>query len=167
MVQTNQVLFTNAINVFSSSYEFPLPFRILEGAGVVTGVNNDFFQFSTTSSFDSNGNPIAKPGDIVRYASGSNYFETIVLATNNSGWIQVADIFPATVTYIVIYQRNENPGCAVFINGSLYGAGDITVELVNGTEIVFNVEITKNYILPVIAKRISNAVSQNGIYALY
>jgi hypothetical protein len=167
MVQTNQVLFTNAINVFESPYGFPLPYILLQGAGTIIGGGNEY-QFSGVSVVDSNGNPIAKPGDIFRFInSGSQNDQTIVVdynVANNS--LILAEIITNAPSGTV-YQRNENEGCAIYVNGAVYGTGDITVELVNSTYVTFHIENNQNYILPVIAKRIDSASSQNGIHALY
>jgi hypothetical protein len=167
MVQTNQVLFTNGIPVFESPYGFPLPYILLQGAGTIIGGGNEY-QFSGVSVVDSNGNPIAKPGDIFRFTnSGFQNEQTIVIGydvANNS--LILADTL-TNAPNGTVYQRNENEGCAIYVNGAVYGTGDIAVELVNSTYVTFHIENTENYILPVIAKRIDSAISQYGIHALY
>lgn len=167
MVITNQTLFQSSIFVFESQYGFPLPYVILEDD--VTLRDGGFsIELQNVSIFDDNGNPIIKPGNIVRYqdlGSGA-YGQTIVVGYYPvTGWIKLADAI--NTDHVTIYQQNENEGCVLFVNGPIFGTGDIGVTLLNGAVVNYHIEATKDYLLPFIAKSIDSATSQNGIYALY
>jgi hypothetical protein len=167
MVITNQVLFKSSIQAFESPYGFPLPYVLLQDSG--TAVAGGYgFQFDSISIFDSNNNPIAQPGDIFRYidASTSQLSQTIVVGYEAANsWLLLNDV--VNTNYGTVYKRNENPGCALFVNGADFGNGSINVELIGGAIITFEISSTKDYVLPFVAKSIEAATSQNGIYALY
>lgn len=166
MVIVNQTLFQSAIQVFESPYGFPLFYVLIQDIGTV---RNGGYAFEFASSiFDSNGAPLINPGDIFRYqdtATGA-LADTIVVgydAANN--WVLLNDAI--NTSDATVYKQNENPGCVLFVNGAQFGNGDIGVVLMNGVVVNYHIELTKDYLLPFIAKGIDTATSQNGIYALY
>lgn len=167
MVQTNQVLFKSAIKAFESPYGFPLPYILLDDDGTLR--NGGYaFEFTNISIFDSNGNPIAQPGDIFRYidtATGANG-QTIVVGYNlANGWLLLQDA--VNTNHGTVYKCNENPGCVLFVNGAQFGTGDIGVTLIGGAVVSFHIESPNDYVIPFVATSIDSATSENGIWALY
>lgn len=166
MVQSNQILFTGAISIVSLG-DFPSNNITFDGPVTVRGVNNDFIEPSV-SIFDSNGNPIVKPGDIFVWYAPS-FGQATVIGYNNSGWIQLDTGISPSISFGKVCQKNENPGNAVFVNGFAFGTGTISVTLIDDSVIGFNIDGVSNYVLPVIAKGIDNTTvsPMNGVYALY
>jgi hypothetical protein len=165
MVQTNQRLFTNGIQVFESPYNIPLPFIVVQGFGNLVG-GGEFIE-PDFNIFDGYNNPIVKPGNILRFYDSGMFYQAEVVGYTIDGWIQLSEALPGGYVYFQVFQQNENPGCAIFVNGHIHGDGSISIETIDGTFISFQISSTENYILPVIAKKIDSATSQNGIYALY
>lgn len=168
MVQSNQILFSGAIPIYTIG-DFPSANISIQDSGIVQGTNQNYFEFGNVSIFDLNDNPIVKPGDIFRWTSPSFGQVVVVGYDANNTWIELETGIPSNVQGGTVYQRNENPGNAVFVNGFMFGTGIITLHLINGSTLEFNIDGVSNYLLPVIAKGVQNftPATMNGVYALY